>query len=224
MNLALFDLDHTILPLDSDYQWGEFLIEKKIINVTAFRQANDIWYAEYQAGTLDPIKYLEFAFKLLTKFSRKQLNKWRAQFIKKIIKPAIFPEAISLVKKHIDAGDLVAIITATNSFITIPIAKLFNVNYLIATQPEFYKNGRFTGRIKGTPVYGEGKITHTYQWLKTFDKTLPDFKKSYFYSDSQNDIPLLSCVTHPIATNPNNKLQTYAIAHRWPILNLFNTY
>lgn len=224
MNLALFDLDHTILPLDSDYEWGEFLVNHKIINTTIFRKANKAWYADYQAGILDIMKYLEFTLNILTKFSREQLNEWHKQFMKEIIEPAILPAGVSLVKKHINAGDLVAIITATNSFVTMPIAKLFDVNYLIATQPEFHKNGRFTGRVVGIPTYGKGKIIHTDQWLKTFGKTLQDFKQSYFYSDSQNDIPLLSYVTHPVATNPNAALKAYAIAQGWPILNLFNAY
>lgn len=221
MNLALFDLDHTLLPLDSDYEWGKFLASIKAIDPIAFYKANNTWYTHYENGTLDPIKYLEFTFSTLIPFSRKQLDNWRIQFIEEIIKPVILPIAVAVVKKHLDAGDLVAIVTATNSFITTPIAQLFNIEHLIAAQPELDNSGRFTGRLLGTPTYGYGKVIHTCNWLQAFGKTLKNFEKSHFYSDSQNDIPLLSCVTHPIATNPNDKLKTYAIAQGWSILDLF---
>ena len=222
MNIALFDLDHTILPLDSDHEWGEFLARTGAIDADAFRKANNEWYAHYQAGTLDPVAYLKFAFGTLSQFSAQQLNTWHAQFMEEVVKPAMVPAAIDLVNQHLDKGDLVAIITATNSFVTTPIAKLFNVEHLIAALPEVDSEGRMTGALLSTPTFGPGKVTHTEAWLKGMGKTLQDFEKSYFYSDSQNDIPLLSCVTHPVATNPNEKLKAHAIAKGWPILNVFD--
>ncbi len=224
MNLALFDLDHTILPLDSDHEWGEFLARTGAIDADAFRRANDAWYAHYQAGTLDPVKYLEFAFGTLSQFSRQQLDDWHQQFMEEVVKPAVVPAAMQIVQKHLDAGDLVAIVTATNSFVTTPIAKLFNVDNLIAAVPEVAADGRITGKLLGTPTYGPGKVTHTEAWLKGLGKTIDDFTQSHFYSDSQNDIPLLARVTHPVATNPNDKLKAHAVAQGWPILNLFDAH
>lgn len=224
MNLALFDLDHTLIPIDSDHEWGEFLARTGAIDATALRLANNAWYAHYQAGTLDPVKYLEFALGTLAQFPRAQLDDWHAQFMAEIIRPAIAPAAIAIVQKHLDAGDLVAIITATNSFVTAPIAKLFNVHHLIAAQPEIAADGRITGRLLDTPTYGLGKVTHTEAWLKGLGKTIEDYAQSHFYSDSQNDIPLLSRVTHPVAVNPNDQLKAHAIAQGWPILHLFDAY
>lgn len=224
MNLALFDLDHTILPIDSDHEWGEFLARSGAIDADAFRRANNEWYAHYQAGTLDPVKYLEFALGTLSQFSRAQLDAWHQQFMDEVIKPAMVPAAQALVQKHLDAGDLVAIVTATNGFVTEPIAKLFNVQHLIAAVPELGEDKRITGRLVGTPTFGPGKIVHTEAWLKGMGKTLEDFPVSHFYSDSQNDIPLLARVTHPVATNPNDKLKAHAIAQGWPILNLFDAH
>lgn len=221
MNLALFDLDHTLLPLDSDYEWGEFLARNEVINATTFRAANNQWYKHYQAGNLDPIKYLEFSFKILASFDRQQIDMWQKKFIKEIIQPSIQPTAIELVQHHFKTNDLVAIVTATNSFIATPIAKLFNIQHLIAATPEFNHDGRFTGRLIGTPTYGAGKVIHIKNWLQKFNKTLEHFKRSYFYSDSQNDLPLLSVVTHPVATNPNDVLKAHAVIKGWPILNLF---
>jgi len=224
MNLALFDLDHTLIPIDSDHEWGEFLARTGAIDAAAFRQANDAWFAHYQAGTLDPVKYLEFAFGTLSKFPRAQLDAWHVQFMDEVIKPAMAPAALALVQKHLDAGDLVAIITATNSFVTEPIAKLFKVHHLIAALPEFDAEGNITGRLVGTPTFGPGKIVHTQAWLQGQGKSIADFPQSHFYSDSQNDIPLLAAVTHPVATNPNDKLRVHAIAQGWPILNLFDAH
>jgi len=222
MNLALFDLDHTLIPIDSDHEWGEFLARTGAVDGDALRRANDEWFAHYQAGTLDPVKYLEFAFGTLAKFSRAELDEWHQQYMEEVIKPAMVPAAVALVQKHLDAGDLVAIVTATNSFVTTPIAKLFKAHHLIGAEPEVDANGRMTGRLLGMPTYGPGKITHTEAWLKGMGKTIEDFPQSYFYSDSQNDIPLLARVTHPVATNPNDRLKTHAVAQGWPILNLFD--
>lgn len=222
MNLALFDLDHTIIPLDSDYEWGQFLVRIGAVDAGEFARKNAEFYAQYEAGTLDPVEYLEFALGTLARFPRKQLDQMHLQFMQEVIRPAILPVATDLVKKHQDAGDLVAIVTATNRFVTAPIAAAFGVDNLLAAQPETDANGEITGKLLGVPTSGPGKIAHARAWLEQQGKALEDFARSYFYSDSQNDIPLLSVVTHPIATNPNARLKAHAQAHGWPILNLFD--
>jgi HAD superfamily hydrolase (TIGR01490 family) len=222
MNLTLFDLDHTLLPLDSDYEWGRFLMRIGAVESNAFARRNAEFYAQYQAGTLDPIEYLEFAFGTLAQFPRKQLDAWHAQFMDEVIHPAILPAAHDLVTRHRDAGDLVAIITATNRFVTAPIAKAFGIENLIAADPEISADGEITGRFSGVPPYGEGKIINTKEWLSSLGKSLHSFERSTFYSDSQNDIPLMTLVTHPVATNPNAMLSAHAKAHGWPIINIFN--
>lgn len=221
MNLALFDLDHTLLPLDSDHEWGEFLVRNGAVDPVAFTARNDAFYAQYEAGTLDPVEYLEFALGTLAKFSKQQLDDWQLAYMRDVIEPTILPAARDLVKQHQDAGDLVAIVTATNRFVTAPIARALDVEHLIAAEPEFDTDGRPTGKLIGVPSSGAGKITHTNAWLAARGQTLQDFERSYFYSDSQNDIPLMSIVTHPIATNPNALLTAYAQAHGWPIIRLF---
>ncbi len=222
MNLALFDLDHTLIPLDSDYEWGQFLVRIGAVDAVAFAKRNADFYAQYEAGTLDPVEYLEFALGTLAQFPRKQLDDWRRQFMEEVIEPAILPAACDLVKRHQDADDLVAIITATNKFVTEPIAKAFGVVNLIAAEPEIAADGEITGKLRGIPTSGPGKVIHTNEWLAAQGKSLNGFARSYFYSDSQNDIPLLSAVTHPVATNPNALLKTHAQAQGWPILTLFN--
>ncbi len=222
MNLALFDLDHTLLPLDSDYEWGQFLARIGVVDPIAFAARNAGFFAQYQAGTLDPAKYLEFALGTLAQFPRKQLDLWHLQFMDEVIHPAILPAARGLVEKHRADGDLLAIVTATNRFVTAPIAAAFGVEHLIAAVPELTADGELTGKLQGLPSYGAGKVTHLQQWLAARDQSLKSFERSYFYSDSQNDIPLLSLVTHPIATNPNALLTAHAKAHGWPTMTLFN--
>lgn len=221
-NLALFDLDHTLIPIDSDYEWGQFLARTGVVDPDAFAKRNAEFFAQYQAGTLDPAEYLEFALGTLAQFPRAQLDAWHQDFMQQIVQPAMLPPAHALLKKHQDAGDLVAIVTATNRFVTAPIAQAFGVEHLIAAEPEFTVNGELTGKLLGIPTSGTGKITHTKAWLAARGLALDDFQRSYFYSDSQNDIPLLSIVTDPIATNPNALLTAHAQAHGWPIINLFN--
>ena len=222
MNLALFDLDNTLLPLDSDYEWGQFLVRAGAVDPTAFAARNAEFYAQYQNGTLNPIEYLEFALGTLSRFSRSQLDAWHAEFMENIIQPAIRPAALDLVAKHKEADDMVAIITATNRFVTGPIATALGVTHLIAAEPEVTADGTITGRLVGTPPFGPGKVVNTQEWLASLGRTLDDFERSTFYSDSQNDIPLLSAVTHPVATNPNASLAAHARAHGWPILQLFD--
>ncbi len=222
MNLALFDLDNTLLPLDSDYEWGQFLVRAGAVEPTAFAARNVEFYAQYQNGTLDPIEYLEFALGTLSRFPRQQLDAWHAEFMDEIIRPSIRPEALALIARHKDADDMVAIITATNRFVTGPIASALGIHHLIAAEPEVAADGTITGRLVGTPPFGPGKVINTQAWLASLGRTLGDFGRSTFYSDSQNDIPLLSAVTHPVATNPNASLAAHAQAHGWPILQLFD--
>ena len=222
MNLALFDLDHTILPLDSDNQWGQFLARTGAIDAEAYNLRNEQFFADYNAGRLDATAYLEFALGTLSQFSRPQLDSWHAQYMEQVVCPAMRQEGLDLVKRHQDQGDLVAIVTATNRFVTAPIAAAFGVEHLIAAEPELKPDGSLTGRLIGTPTYAGGKVEHTQAWLTRLGKTLGDFEKSYFYSDSHNDIPLMSIVTHPVATNPTAKLTAHAEAHGWPILHIFN--
>jgi HAD superfamily hydrolase (TIGR01490 family) len=222
MNLALFDLDHTLIPLDSDYEWGQFLVRIGAVDADAFAKRNAAFFAQYQAGTLDPVEYLEFALGTLAQFPRKQLDEWHLQFMEEVIQPAVLPVARDLVKRHQDADDLAVIITATNKFVTAPIAKAFGVTNLIAAEPELTPDGDITGKLVGIPTSGPGKVIHTNEWLAARGKSLSSFARSYFYSDSQNDIPLLSSVTNPVATNPNALLKAHAQAQGWPLLNLFN--
>lgn len=222
MNLALFDLDHTLIPIDSDYEWGQFLSRIGAVDRTAFAQRNAAFFAQYQAGTLDPVEYLEFALGTLAQFPRRQLDEWHAQFMREVVQPTIQPAALDLLKRHQDADDLVAIITATNRFVAAPIAKALGVSHLIAAEPETLPDGSITGKLIGIPTSGAGKVHHTRDWLANMGKSLASFDRSHFYSDSQNDIPLLSVVTHPVATNPNALLEAHAKALGWPILKLFN--
>jgi HAD superfamily hydrolase (TIGR01490 family) len=221
MNLALFDLDHTLLPIDSDYEWGQFLCREGAVDAAAFARRNDEFFAQYQAGTLDPVEYLQFALGTLAAIDPERLAALQQRFMAEVIEPNIRPAARTLLDKHLAAGDLVAIVTATNHFVTAPIAQAFGVEHLIAAMPEIV-DGRITGRLHGTPTQGEGKIVHTKAWLEQMGKALDHFEHVYFYSDSHNDLPLLSIVTHPIATNPNAALTRHATEQGWPLLHLFN--
>ncbi len=221
MNLTLFDLDHTLLPIDSDYEWGQFLCRTGAVDPVWFTARNAEFLAQYQNGTLNPVAYLEFAFGTLKRFSREQLNDWHAQYMETVILPAIRPAARALVDRHLQAGDLVAIVTATNRFVTGPIARAFGVEHLIAAEAEVDANGSLTGHPRGTPPFGAGKVVNTEAWLASLGRQFRDFERSTFYSDSQNDIPLLSAVTHPVATNPNAALASHARAQGWPVLQLF---
>jgi HAD superfamily hydrolase (TIGR01490 family) len=221
-NLALFDLDHTLLPIDSDYEWGQFLVRTGAVDPIQFKRSNDAFFAQYQAGTLDPVEYLEFALGTLARFPQHALDAMHAQFMEEVIKPAIRPPARALVQRHLDEGDLVAIITATNRFVTEPIAQQFGVEHLIAAQPERDAQGRLTGKLEGIPTSGPGKVTHMHAWLGQLGRPFESFGRSHFYSDSHNDIPLLSVVSHPVATNPNAALTAHATTLGWPLLHLFN--
>ena len=221
-NLALFDLDHTLIPIDSDHEWGEFLVRIGAVDPLEFKRRNDAFYAQYQAGTLDPVEYLEFALGNLARFPRAELDAMHARFMDEVIRPNIRPEALALLQRHRDAGDLVAIITATNRYVTAPIAAALGVEHLIAAVPEEDAAGNLTGKLLGVPTSGAGKVVHTHAWLEQIGTPLAGFGSSHFYSDSHNDIPLLSVVTHPVATNPNTVLADHATRLGWPLLRIFN--
>ncbi len=223
-NLALFDLDHTLIPTDSDHEWGRFMVKLGIVDADSFSRQNDRFYADYKAGKLDIHAYLIAMLTPLARYSRAQLAQWHAQYMHEVIRPAVLPAALELVRRHQDAGDLCCMVTATNEFITRPIAAAFGIDALIAPEVETvdgHPDSAFTGRPTGTPSYREGKIVRTQAWLASLGKQLGDFEHSYFYSDSHNDIPLLEQVTDPIATNPDATLRAHAQTQGWRILDLF---
>ncbi len=222
MKLALFDLDHTLLPIDSDFEWGQFLCRVGAVDAVEFKRRNEEFFAQYQAGTLDPVEYLEFSLGTLASFEPGHLAGLQQQYMTEVVIPNILPSARTLLQQHLDAGDLVAIVTATNHFVVAPIAKAFGVEHVIAAMPERDAAGRITGKLLGTPTQGEGKIVHTKAWLEKLGHSLDSFDSVHFYSDSHNDLPLLSIVSHPIATNPNAKLSEHATAQGWPLIHLFN--
>lgn len=219
--LALFDLDHTLLPLDSDYQWADWLARTgRAGDPDEARRRNDDLMNRYNAGNLTAEQAAEFMLGLLARTDSAELAQWHELFMHEVIRPSIQPVAQKLVQQHLGQGDLCAIVTATNEFVTAPIARAFGIPHLIATVPE-YRNGRYTGAIQGVPSFKEGKITRVKAWLADLNLTLQDFEQSYFYSDSPNDIPLLEVVTHPIATNPSPILRDVAQNRGWPILEIF---
>jgi HAD superfamily hydrolase (TIGR01490 family) len=192
------------------------------VDAAEFKRRNEDFFAQYQAGTLDPVEYLEFSLGTLASFDPERLAELQQQYMTEVVMPNILPSARALLQKHLDAGDLVAIVTATNHFVVAPIARAFGVEHLIAAMPERDAAGRITGRLLGTPTQGEGKIVHTKAWLEKLGHSLDSFESVHFYSDSHNDLPLLSIVSHPIATNPNAKLSEHATAQGWKLLHLFN--
>lgn len=221
MKLCLFDLDHTLLPLDSDHAWGEFVIELGWAEAAAQRAANDRFYAQYQDGTLDIAAYVEFATRAWRVRSPQEQAQAQARFMREVIAPALRPEAIELVRRHQASDDLVAIVTATNEFVTRPIAAAFGVDTLIAVDLERDADGRATGAIRGVPSFREGKITRVEQWLAGHGRRVQDFGRISVYSDSMNDLPMLELATHPVATNPAPALEALARQRGWPVLNLF---
>jgi HAD superfamily hydrolase (TIGR01490 family) len=219
LNLALFDLDNTILAGDSDYNWSRFLIQEGYLDGAIHAEKNEKFYADYKAGTLDIYAFVEFQFKPLARNPRSILNQLLKKYVEEVIKPMITEKAYALVRKHREEGDLLMVITATNSFITKPIAALFGIENLIGTDPE-EKEGEFTGKVSGLPSFKEGKVTRLEAWLKNKNLSLADFKKSYFYSDSHNDLPLMQKVTHPVAVDSDDILTEYANAKGWPQISL----
>ncbi|MEQ5840788.1 HAD-IB family hydrolase [Paraburkholderia acidicola] len=223
-NLALFDLDHTLLPLDSDQSWAHFIAGLGIDGAQQHADEIDAYYQQYVAGTLDMNDYLNYTLAPLARHSRAQLDAWHAQFMEKVIVPAIRPAALALLRRHLDAGDLCCIVTATNVFVTAPIAKALGIEHLLGIEIGTEGNdpaARYTGAATGVPSFREGKIVRTDEWLASLGHTLKDFPKSYFYSDSINDVPLLERVTDPVATNPDDRLRVVAKERGWPVLELF---
>lgn len=216
MSLAIFDLDNTLIKGDSDYLWGTYLVENDIVDKTFYAESNDKFYRQYKDGCLNIDEYLQFSLKPLADHPPEKLYAWRESFVEEKIKPLILNDAQKLIEKHQKAGDTLMVITATNFFVTEPIVKLYGIDHLIATQPEF-KEGRYTGDYEGIPSFQAGKVKRLHQWLDQNQHTLED---SWFYSDSQNDIPLLSCVTHPVAVDPDAALKSFAEAKGWPIISL----
>jgi HAD superfamily hydrolase (TIGR01490 family) len=219
LELVLFDLDNTLLDGDSDYEWAQFLIEQGVLERASYEQRNQDFFDQYKAGTLDIYEFLDFQLAPLAQYTRAQLDAWHAQFMALKILPIITDPARRLVARHQQQGHLCAVVTATNSFVTAPIAREFGVAHLVATEPEEI-GGRFTGKVSGTPCFREGKIVRVEQWLAAQGNRWDDFSGSRFYSDSHNDLPLLERVTHPIAVRPDPSLKQTALARGWDVISL----
>jgi HAD superfamily hydrolase (TIGR01490 family) len=218
MALALFDLDNTLLSGDSDHLWGEFLVKQGVVDGDHYKRENDRFYQEYQEGKLDIHEFLAFSLRPLHELELEQLQAWRKIFIFQMIDPIISQASRDLLQKHRQAGDLLAIITATNSFITRPIAKHLGVDHLLATEPEMI-NGCYTGGVSGVPCYQGGKVTRLNSWMASNGQ---DLTGSWFYSDSHNDLPLLQLVDNPVAVDPDEVLQKEAMLKGWPVISLSN--
>ena len=219
--LALFDLDHTLLPLDSDYQWADYLARTgRAGDPEIARARNEDLMQRYNAGELTAEEAAEFMLGLLAAHEPHDLAHWHEQFMQEVIRPSLTEKALNLVREHLRSGDLCAVVTATNSFVTAPIARAFGVPHLIATDPQ-YVAGRYTGKIHGTPSFREGKVVRVNDWLGNMGLSLDAFDQSHFYSDSMNDLPLLEAVTHPVVTNPSTTLHELARERQWPVLQLF---
>ncbi|MGW8271232.1 MAG: histidinol-phosphatase [Burkholderiales bacterium] len=219
MKLALFDLDNTLLAGDSDYEWGQFLVDRGVLDRDSYEAQNAAYFEQYKAGTLDIHEYLGFALRPLAEHSPEELARWHEDFMRTRIAPMIGEPARALVRKHVARGDLCAIVTATNSFVTAPIARAFGIAHLIATEPES-RDGRFTGRVMGTPCFREGKIARVDAWLAASGRPLSGFAESTFYSDSHNDLPLLERVSRPVAVDPDPQLAAEAARRGWPVISL----
>lgn len=219
MQLALFDLDNTLLAGDSDYEWTRHLVDKGVLDRAIFEKRNGEFFEQYKQGKLDIYEFLDFQLGSLARHSRADLELWHAEFMDRRVRPMLSPQARALVKVHQDNGDLCALVTATNSFVTGPISRELSVEHLIATVAA-QENGRFTGKSRGTPSFREGKVERVNDWLESLGLWLGSFEKSWFYSDSLNDLPLLSLVTDPVAVDPDATLLAHAQKAGWKILNL----
>jgi HAD superfamily hydrolase (TIGR01490 family) len=216
VSIALFDLDNTLLAGDSDYLWGCFLAEQGIVDRDTYERKNRRFYDQYKMGELDIHEFLRFQLRPLAEHDMATLNRWRTQYLKEKIRPILLPRAQALIDEHRGKGHLPVIITATNRFITGPIAALFGVEQLLATDPEVV-DGRYTGGISDIPCFQEGKVRKLFIWLETHRQTL---ENSWFYSDSHNDLPLLGKVTHPVAVDPDEILHRHAAEYGWPVISL----
>jgi len=215
--LVLFDLDNTLLAGDSDFEWAQFLIERGVLDRELYEARNQEFYDQYRAGTLDIRAFLDFQLKPLSRHPRAVLEAWHREFMSRKIRPLMRGRARTLVERH--RGDVRVVITATNSFVTAPIAREFGVENLIATEPE-ERAGEFTGAVAGVPCFREGKLARLESWLASQGKSLGSFAQSWFYSDSLNDLPLLERVTHPVAVDPDEILRAHAERRGWPIISL----
>ncbi|MEP7296501.1 MAG: HAD family phosphatase [Burkholderiales bacterium] len=221
-NLCLFDLDDTLLPIDSDHAWGEFMTRIGWVDGPEFARRNDAFYAQYKAGQLDIHEYIAFATEPLRAHSLAECDAAHRQFMTEVVGPVLRAPALELVRSHQARGDLVALVTATNDFITTPIAGAFGIPDLLAVRLARGAGGTITGRIEGTPSYREGKVTRVTEWLQVRGATWADFERISVYSDSVNDLPLLERATEPVATNPTPALRALADERGWRILKLFD--
>jgi HAD superfamily hydrolase (TIGR01490 family) len=216
MRLALFDLDNTLLAGDSDHAWGDYLCERGILDGVAYKARNDAFYQDYLAGKLNITDYLNFSLEILGRTEMAQLDQWHREFMRDCVEPIITPKALALLDQHREAGDKLLIITATNRFVTGPIAARLGVDTLLATECEMV-DGRYTGRTTDVPCFKEGKVTRLNRWLAETGLSLED---SYFYSDSMNDLPLLEKVANPFAVDPDPTLRAEAERRGWPVISL----
>lgn len=219
MPLAIFDLDNTLLAGDSDYLWGQFLAELGAVDRTSYERENERFYQDYREGRLDIMAFLAFSLRPLSEHPRTQLDAWHVRFMRETIEPLITTATEDLIERHRRIGDTLMIITATNAFVTGPIAERLGIPHLIATEPE-EREGRYTGRVTGTPSFRDGKVERLKQWLKNHETSLDD---AWFYSDSHNDLPLLELVSHPVAVDPDTTLAAHAADKGWPVLHLHTT-
>ncbi len=216
MTLAIFDLDETLIDIDSDHEWGEFIVDRGLVDQEYHRTTNNAFYEDYKRGELDVDAYLKFACSVLTRFDMPTLHKLRQEFVEERILDHLLPAAIAVIQDHRERGHQLLIITSTIEFITRPIADAFGIETLIAPLPEIVNN-RYTGKIKGVPSFGAGKVTCLQDWLASSTETM---EGSYFYSDSRNDLPLLQQVDHPVAVDPDSTLAQFARDRAWPIISL----
>ena len=217
MNLALFDLDNTRLAGDSDFEWAQFLIEQGVLDREIYEARNQEFYEQYKKGTLDIYEFLDFQLKPLARYPRRQLDEWHRSYMQAKIMPMMRETARALVARH--ATDLCAVVTATNSFVTAPIAREFGIEHLVATEPA-QDGGEFTGGVAGLPCFRDGKIVRVEAWLAARGQRIDAFERSFFYSDSLNDLPLLARVSDPVAVDPDATLRAHALAHGWPVMSL----
>ena len=216
MALAIFDLDNTLIAGDSDHAWGEFLVKQGAVDAQQHKEQNDKFYEDYLAGELDIFAYITFSLSPLVQHDREAIHALRETFLEERIAPIMLPKAQALIQQHREQGDTILIITATNRFVTAPIADMLGVEHLIAIEVE-EQDGRYTGNTFGTPSYKEGKITRLHEWLEVHPH---DLSGAYFYSDSHNDLPLLKLVDKPVAVDPDETLRAYGEQHGWPIISL----
>lgn len=219
MDLVLFDLDNTLLAGDSDFAWAQFLISKGVLDREVQEAKNIAFYEQYKAGTLDIFEFLDFQLAPLARHSRAELDAWHREFLQDSIRPMITAQARALVNQHLERGAIVAVVTATNSFVTGPIVREFGIPHLIATIPA-QQDGAFTGKPRGTPAFKSGKIERVEAWLESLGLYFGSFEQSWFYSDSHNDLPLMQKVDKPVAVDPDDTLRAHAVQRGWPVISL----